>query len=88
MKSLQISLNSKDKYKEDEVILKKEIISKFINSDLSKWKFIIFENKDLFFSQTSKDIEIGIYSCNLGKSNSICMRRSMTKKVAMVKDFQ
>jgi hypothetical protein len=60
MKSLQISLNSKDKYKEDEVILKKELISRFVNSDLSNWKFIIFDNKDLFFSQTSKDIEIGI----------------------------
>jgi len=31
MKSLQISLNSKDKYKEDEVILKKELPQKGVD---------------------------------------------------------
>lgn len=62
MKSLQISLNSKDKYKEDEVILKKELINKFINTDLSKWKFVLFENKDMFFSQPLKEIDLGRYN--------------------------
>jgi hypothetical protein len=68
------------KFLEDDMILKQETISRLIETDISDWKFLIFEKRELFFNKTIKEFDYSKFLAHQGKSNSINIRRSWTRK--------